>query len=118
MIEAKPRPGETMLPDAARDAGISYRTLDYWVRQGYVRMRVDQDRSRAHVGDYRGAGGSGNPRYLSPMELQVCLIMARLVRAGLVPAVAAKAARGFALKPTAHHVDLAPGVRLTIRRAP
>ena len=60
--------------------GISYRQLDFWVRQGYLKP--------TH------GGGSGVPREWPEEEVRVAEAMARLVAAGFRPAVAAKVARG------------------------
>ncbi len=78
-------------------AGVpaTHRQIDYWVRAGYLHPQ--------HV------GGSGNPREWTREELRVVRVMARLVKAGLQPAVAARAARSGALI-----TELAPGVRLAV----
>jgi hypothetical protein len=114
--QSRPRPGETLLPAAADMAGISYRTIDYWVRQGYVQVRVDRPDTSSWAADYPNAPGSGHSRYLCPSELYLLLQMARLVRAGTTPAVAARLTRQLdpssALTQT---VTLGPGLALVIR---
>jgi hypothetical protein len=62
--------------------GVTYRQLDFWVRQGYLRPEH--------------GGGSGVARRWSDEELGVLERMARLVQGGVVPAVAARIARGEA----------------------
>lgn len=71
---------------AAVEAGISARQLDYWIRCGYVRAV--------------GAGrGSGSRTLLSRRELQVLALTGRLARAGLALDVAAAAARVLSDEP-------------------
>ena len=62
--------------------GVTYRQLDFWVRQGYLRPEH--------------AGGSGVARKWPAEEIRVLERMARLVRGGVVPSVAARVARGEA----------------------
>ncbi len=78
-------------------AGVpaTYRQVDNWVRVGYLHPK-------------HGVG-SGNRREWTREELRVLRVMARLVKAGLQPAAAAKAARSGALI-----MELAPGVRLAV----
>jgi hypothetical protein len=76
-------------------AGITYRQLDYWCRQGYLQPE--------HL------GGSGVFRQWSKAEVRVVHTMGRLVTAGLLPPVAAKVARG--------EREIAPGIRVVIGRA-
>lgn len=66
--------------------GITYRQLDYWVRQGYLHPR---DRRKE---------GSGHPRDFSTGELAVAARMARLVD------------RGFNVKAAATIARVTPGV--------
>jgi DNA-binding transcriptional MerR regulator len=51
----------------ARQAGLTYRQVDYWSRRGLL-------------GDQRT--GSGNPRRYSPQQAEVVVMMARLLRVG------------------------------------
>lgn len=60
--------------------GATYRQVDFWVRRGYLRPDDAQP-------------GSGYARQWSDEELAVGARMARLVAAGLTPAVASKVAR-------------------------
>lgn len=53
-----------------RDAGITYRQLDYWTRRGYVR-------------ELNPAAGSGINRRYSAQEVWRIRLMAQLVNAGL-----------------------------------
>lgn len=79
---------------AAKDAGVTYRQLDYWCQMGYIN-------APSH--------GSGVPREVPDEEFRVLLWMADLVKAGLTPATAAVVGRKLA--EGAKHVDLGP-VRL------
>jgi hypothetical protein len=72
--------------------GITYRQLDYWVRQGYLVPN-------------HASPGSGSWRSWPEPEMEVARMMGVLVTAGLRPEAAARVARGGAL---------APGVQLVI----
>jgi hypothetical protein len=61
--------------------GINYRQLDYWTNQGYL-----------HCLD-RKADKSGYPRRWPLAEREIAALMVRMIKAGIVPAVAATAAR-------------------------
>jgi hypothetical protein len=64
----------------AKDCGITYRQMDHWVRLGYLQP---------------GEGhGSGHARQWTRTELGVARDMGLLVKAGLLPAAAHRAARG------------------------
>lgn len=71
--------------------GASYRQLDYWIRQGYLRVE---------------AAGSGVWRTWPAEEIEVARVMARLTRVGIPPAVAERIAR--------NGPDLGEGVRVVI----
>jgi hypothetical protein len=89
-------------------AGITYRQLDNWIRQGWVRPT--------------GMGGTGHPRGWPSRELAIALLMKRLTDSGFSPRVAADLARTaetlrsmYALtndQPVP--VDLGGGLELTI----
>lgn len=70
----------TAIPDALRQTGISYRQLDYWVRQGWLRPEYPH-------------AGSGTRREWTNDELDVAVRMAKLVKAGLAHDIAANVAR-------------------------
>jgi hypothetical protein len=74
--------------------GVTYRQLDHWCRKGYLRPD--------------GGVGSGTVRVFSDEESAVAQVMARLVVAGLLPAAAARVARG--------EMDLAPGIRIVLEQ--
>jgi hypothetical protein len=81
---------------AADLAGVTYRQVDHWCRVGYIRggylIRCDSGtHRRGHM--TAGGGGSGTHTLLSPRELDVLLLMARLTRAGLNVARSAHLAR-------------------------
>jgi predicted site-specific integrase-resolvase len=63
---------------AADRAGITYRQLDWWCRQGYV---------------HAPSGGSGYRRTIPGVEVDVLLLMARMSRARFVTCEAARLAR-------------------------
>ena len=69
---------EYTVADACARAEISARQLDHWIRRGY--LHVD-------------ARGSGHQRHLTSDELDVLLVLARLVRAGFRWEQAAQIAR-------------------------
>ena len=75
--------------------GPTYRQLDHWVRQGYLRPE--------------GKTGTGNRRSWSTRERRVALIMSRLVAAGLTPQLAVRVARAK-VHGTAKQVSLIPGM--------
>jgi DNA-binding transcriptional MerR regulator len=64
--------------DLAEHAGITYRQLDYWTRQGWLR---------------HASMGSGKDRDYTSTEAHVCVWMARFVRLGVTPVRAASYAR-------------------------
>jgi WhiB family transcriptional regulator, redox-sensing transcriptional regulator len=76
---AEAPPGPVAVPLAADTAGISYRQLDFWARQGYLRPC--------------GTGGSGNGRLWTAEEVAVARRMGDLVTAGLTAGAAAQIAR-------------------------
>jgi hypothetical protein len=84
---------------AADRAGITYRQLDWWCRQGYV---------------HAPSGGSGYRRSIPEHEMQVLQRMGRLVKTGLAVNVAAGAARFMTDRELAY-APLAGGVVIWIR---
>jgi DNA-binding transcriptional MerR regulator len=68
------------MPWQLRATGITYRQLDHWIRRG-------------HLHPDNATAGSGIAREWSNDELAVAVRMARLVKAGLSPEHAARAAR-------------------------
>jgi DNA-binding transcriptional MerR regulator len=83
--------------DITHRLGITYRQLDYWSRQGWLRPATP-------------ANGSGTRREWTNDELAVAARMAKLVNAGLPPNIAADAAR------KGDEVWLTPDVHIAIRR--
>jgi hypothetical protein len=63
---------------AADRAGITYRQLDWWCRQGYL---------------HAPSGGPGYRRTIPGQEVDVLLLMARMLRGGVVHVEAARLAR-------------------------
>jgi DNA-binding transcriptional MerR regulator len=81
-----------------REAGISYRRLDYWTTRGY--LKADQAKP-----------GTGSKRTWSPVELAVARLMVRLVDdAGLNVEAAHRIARGTR--------ELAPGITIIVADEP
>jgi DNA-binding transcriptional MerR regulator len=66
-------------------AGITYRQMDYWLRNGYI----VRDRDEAV------SPGSGMPRHFSQSEAEQFAVIAKLVRCGLRTDVAAVAAKTY-----------------------
>jgi DNA-binding transcriptional MerR regulator len=79
------------LPEAAREAGVEYRTLHSWVQRGLVRP-------------LKAAEGTGYPTVLSQRDVAVCSLLARLRAAGCEFPVLEAAVR--ALGPHERHVTL------------
>lgn len=80
-------------PGVPQIDGVTYRQLDYWIRQGYLRVAAE---------------GSGSCRTWPAAEVRVARIMARLVAAGVRPAAAERIARGGK--------EIAPGVRVLVKQ--
>lgn len=70
----------------ARAARISYRQLDYWIKQGYIDDAANAGR----------ATGSGHYREIDDRETQVICDAAELVRLGVTPERAFALARKIA----------------------
>lgn len=83
--------------EAMLATGITYRQLDYWTRNGWLRAVED-------------APGSGGRREWRPGEKRVAALMLRLISAGFVPEAAHKIARSEGV------IELAPGVRVRVWR--
>jgi hypothetical protein len=83
--------------------GVTYRQLDSWSRSGLVHaVGIPSARTRQTT-------GSGVRRGYPPEEVAVVAVMARLVRVGLSPAAAARAAR--------NNGDLGDGIRIVLEDA-
>ena len=85
--------------DALLATGLTYRKLDYWTRQGWLRP-------------VQASQGSGYPRRWPVAERDVAAMMNRLVDAGLHPARAHDIARAGGT------YELAPGIRVTVEPQP
>lgn len=96
--------GVTGTGDVARATGITYRCLDYWVRQGYLKPNItDQDGRR--------------DRDWQDTEIEVAKLMFRLTTAGLIPSKAVKVARLIVDNPadkTRRSVRISTGVWVVI----
>lgn len=73
-------------------AGITYRQLDYWTTQGYIRPR-------RNIG---ANPGSGRQRQYTEREARILCTMAALVDDGLDPKSAALVARRLEMHGTAY----------------
>ncbi|WP_289009121.1 MerR family transcriptional regulator [uncultured Thermomonospora sp.] len=78
-------------------AGITYRQLDNWCRSGYLNPH--------------GGEGTGKARDFPPGEVQVAILMGRLVHAGFTPEAAHTVAR---LHKPGQPMKLDDGITLTI----
>ncbi len=95
--EQQPGDGTCTSAEASVAAGVTYRVLDHWCRQGYVTTAGDS------------TPGPGRARRWAPENVALLARMARLVTAGLQPWAAAEVAR------TPGQVQmLAPGVYVLI----
>lgn len=90
-------------------AGISYRQLDYWVRQGYI-----HDRVRRRNGAEAEHRSIGYIRDIPVQEEPVLLLMGRLVNAGFKPETAARIARETEFHGEVGTHLLGPGLQLKI----
>lgn len=82
----------------AEAAGITYRQMDHWTRQGYI---DDSEKTPKYTLTPRGyvgtpaPKGSGYWRSYSEVERQITIIMADLIRSGFKVENAASYARNF-----------------------
>lgn len=67
--------------DVVRQAGITYRQLDHWVRRRFVRPEPSRH------------GGTGFSREFAPEEVRVACVMGRLTAVGVSLELAARIAR-------------------------
>lgn len=79
--------------ELAQRAGITHRSLNYWVVRGYLKPDG-------------GVTGTGNHHYFNGAEVRIAYNMAALVNAGVKPEVAAKIARGICDEYRALHTAL------------
>ena len=84
------------MTEAKRDLGITYRQLDHWARQGYLRP-------------VNGFSGSGRDREWPLAEAEIARRMVRLVAAGLSVEQAARFARD-----TWPRGEIAPGIVIEV----
>jgi DNA-binding transcriptional MerR regulator len=98
-----PRPGRSV-NDLLRMTGLTYRQLDYWVRQGYLQPDNPEP-------------GSGVNRKWSTLEIAVATTMGALVNAGLAVEKAAVIARETLTYPMGR-ATLAPGIEVVLSDLP
>jgi hypothetical protein len=79
-VETKVPPGWASSVDLMRLAGLTYRQVDHWCSQGYLRPPEPSP-------------GSGAQRLFPPDEIRVAAIMGALVGSGVSVPSAARAAR-------------------------
>jgi hypothetical protein len=85
-------PASIPAQEVARCSGITYRQLDYWTTQGW--LRPDERPAVTGQRNARGrAAGTGYFRYYSVSEFMVAFRMGELINAGLRPSTAARIAR-------------------------
>jgi DNA-binding transcriptional MerR regulator len=82
------------------DTGASYRQVDYWSKQGYLRPENLRP-------------GSGKHRRWPRLEYDVLRVMVQLVRNGMEPAAAASIARD-AVNSGDKRVDLGGGIVISL----
>jgi predicted DNA-binding transcriptional regulator YafY len=108
-VTTNPTDGLLSATETADLHKVSYMQLYRWVSAGYLTVAL------ATRGDHAPAvvehlpaqtPGSGSTRWFTATEAAAVGVMARLVRAGLSPAVAARVAHG--------DPDLGPGIRVVI----
>lgn len=73
----------------AEELDVTYRQLDNWSRQGYIKTTFRS----AHNVELPTEGGSGYRRRVSQLEYQVARLLSRLVTAGISLQVAGPKAR-------------------------
>ncbi|MGE0141325.1 MAG: MerR family transcriptional regulator [Ilumatobacteraceae bacterium] len=88
-----------------RDAGITYRMLDYWTTQGHLIAVAEQN------------PGSGAHRQWEQRELDIACVMVRLREADMPLSLAARLAREHVeltenTAPTTH--EIVPGIKIEI----
>lgn len=83
-------------PELAEQVGVTYRNLDYWIRQGWLDSHV-------------AARGSGSHRWFTIAQVRHAALMVRLVRAGITPSRASGLAVALARTGSA---ELAPDLWL------
>lgn len=78
-VEAVDVDGSELVQAFAFSSLISYRTLDYWTRKGYLRAAVE--------------GGTGHARFWHRDEVAVAAATARIATGGIPPATGSRIAR-------------------------
>jgi len=94
----------TTAPELVDDLGITYRQLDYWERQGFIRALP------------RTAQRSGHHREFTDTECRIARDIRDLLDAGFTLAAAVEVTRRLRESPFEHTFDLAPGITITIDR--
>lgn len=93
----------TAVHDLAEEFGVSFRQLDYWIRQGYLHTAPNEKT------------GSGYLRQMEDSEVKIAHYMVRLVNAGLTVNTAALCARRFVVEGT-RETTLPGGVVIKVRK--
>jgi hypothetical protein len=99
--------------DAAEQAGISYRQINYWIRRGLIHPVGWYIRRKDGCVQVDHAG-SGTHVDLDRHELRVLILMGKFTRAGLALQVAHDAARHM-LDHDSEYAPLGHGVVVAIR---
>lgn len=90
--------------EVARKLNVTFRQLDYWVRQGWVSPETEGSSNRSI-------------RYWSKADIEKVTLMARMVHAGIDSAKAAKVATVLMANPsdkTRRSIKVGPGVYIVI----
>ena len=112
-ITAAYRDGLVPLIDAGRDAGLTYRQIDYWRTHGWIEAELRHRGDGALISDQMvitgNLVGTGYTAFIHESEIPHLRIMAALVRRGMNPRVAKDLADDVRQGP----VDFGEGLRLT-----
>lgn len=73
-------------PGLAKEAGVTYREFDYWIREGYINT------TPVNNGEDRATPGTGKSRVFVGRDAEIAMTFARLVRIGFKPSMIENAA--------------------------
>lgn len=109
-MSVTPPPGMVLLTDAVERAGVSYRQADFWIRSGYVTtLTTTRNGNTDELMLAKDVAGAGYARVLNDEQAQTLVLMGRLTRAGLSPALAADVARRMTAE---GYVELGEGLAI------
>lgn len=109
-MSVTPPPGTRLLTDVVREAGVSYRQADFWIRSGYVTtLTTTRDGNTDVLTLAENVTGPGYARVLNAEQGRTLMLMGRLTRAGFSPALASDVARRMAVE---GYVELGEGLAI------